>query len=80
VEAYAITIHAVEMLNYGFGIRQRARAIWALVIEPLADKLLILFTVNFDRPVLADLATQFVKEHADQLVRHVRLGPPRSRA
>jgi hypothetical protein len=80
MEACAITIHAVEMFNYGFGIRQIARAIWALGIEPFTDKLFIFFPVNFNWPVLADLATQLVKKHADQLVRHVRLGPPRSRA
>jgi hypothetical protein len=79
VEACAITIHAVQMFNSVSGIRQIARAIWALVIEPLADKLFIFFPINFNWPVLADLATQFVKKHADQLVRHVRLGPPRSR-
>jgi hypothetical protein len=56
VKAYAITIHAVEMLNYGFGIRQIAGAVWALVIEPLADNLFVFFSINFNWPVLADLA------------------------
>jgi hypothetical protein len=79
MEADAITVHAVKMLDSVYGIRQIARAIWALVSEPLADKPFILFPINFNRPVLADLATQFVKKHADQLVRHVRLGPPSSR-
>jgi len=46
MEAYAITIHAVEMLNYGIGDRQIARAIWALVIEQLANKIFIFFPVN----------------------------------
>lgn len=79
MEADAITVHAVEMFNSVYGVGEIARAIWALVIEPLADKPFILFPINFNRPVLTDLATQFVKKHADQLVRHVRLGPPSSR-
>lgn len=79
MEAYAITIHAIEVLNYGFGIREIARTIWALATKPLADKPFIFFAVNFNWPVLTNLATQIVKKHADQLVRHVRLGPPSSR-
>jgi hypothetical protein len=80
MEADAITVHAVKMFNSVYGIGQIATAIWAQVIELLSDKPFILFPINFNRPVLTDLATQFVKKHADQLVRHVRLGPPGSRA
>ena len=71
MEACTIAIHTVEVFNYGFSVRQIARAIWALVIKPCADNLFIFFPVNSNVPVLADLATQFVKKHADQLVRHV---------
>jgi hypothetical protein len=78
MKAYAITIHPVEVLNDGFGIRQITRTIWALATKQLADKAFILFAVNFDWPVLTNFATQFVKEHADQLVRHIGLRPPRS--
>src|SRR5580658_5653886 len=67
------------MFNHGLGNREDARAIWALVIKPLTDKLFIFFAVNFNCPVLANPTTHFVKTHADQLIRHVRLGPPRSR-
>jgi hypothetical protein len=80
VEAGAVTIHTVEMLNHRDGARQFARTIGAPVIKLLANKFFIFFAINFDWPALADPATQFVKEHADELVRHVRLGPPGSRA
>jgi len=48
MEADPISIHAVEMFNYGFGIRQIATAIWALGIEPLSDKVAVFLSVNFN--------------------------------
>jgi hypothetical protein len=68
------------MFDYAYGSRQIAGAIWALVVEPFADELFILFVIDFDGPVLADTAAQFVEKHADELVRDVRLGPPRGGA
>jgi hypothetical protein len=71
VEPGAITVHTVEMFNHRFGDRQVARAIRALVVETLADKLFIFFAINFEYPVLANPATHFVKTHTDELIRHV---------
>jgi hypothetical protein len=65
VEACAIAIHAVEMLNYWRRVRQVARAVWAVIVEAPPNKLPILFAINFNLPVLAYPATQFVKKHAD---------------
>jgi hypothetical protein len=50
---------------------------WAPITEPLSDQLFVFFPVNLNRPALADFAAQFMKKHADQLVGHIRLGPPR---
>jgi hypothetical protein len=65
VKACAITIHAVEMLNDRYRIRQVTGAIWAPVIELPSNKFLVFFAINFSWPVLADPATQLVKKHAD---------------
>jgi hypothetical protein len=80
VEAHAITVHTVEMLDHRVIGGQIARAIRTSAIEPLANKFFVFFTVNFDQPVLANFAAQFVEKHANQLVRHIGLGPPRCRA
>ena len=77
MQADAIAIHTVKMLNDRFGRRQIARAIGALAAEPLTNKVAVFLSINFNRPLLADLATQFVKKHADQFVCYVRLGTSR---
>jgi hypothetical protein len=80
VKARPITVHAIEVFDHRLGISKTATAVWALVVKPLPDQFLVFLTINSDAPILGDFPAQLVKEHADDLVRHVGLSPPRSRA
>jgi hypothetical protein len=80
VKARAVAVHAVEVLDYRVGIGQIAAAVWATVAKRLPDKARVFFAVNPDRPTLRGFSAQFVKKHANELIRHVGLGASRGRA
>jgi hypothetical protein len=80
VKTSSITVHAIEVLDNRFAIDKAAATIRAAVAEALPHQCLVFFTVNSDPPALGDTSAQFVKEHADNLIRHVGLSPPRGGA
>jgi hypothetical protein len=80
VKARPIAVHAVEVFDHRFSIRKTATAVWAMVVEPLPYQSLVFLAINSDAPILGDSPAEFVKEHADDLVRNVGLSPPRGRA
>jgi hypothetical protein len=51
-----MSIHAVEMLDYGDFCRQVAGAVWAVVVKSASDQFFVFWAVNFSRPALTDLA------------------------
>jgi hypothetical protein len=71
VEARSISVEAIEMFNNCCPGSQIAGTIWALIVEALANQLLVSFAVDLKRPSLAYLAAQFMKEHAHEFIGNV---------
>jgi mannose/fructose-specific phosphotransferase system component IIA len=63
MESRTVAIHAVEVFNHTLGFAQVRGAVWAAVVEHLADKLLVLFSVDLNGPSVANSSTQFMKKH-----------------
>jgi hypothetical protein len=80
VKASAIAVHAVKMFDRWPGFGQPAEAVWALVLEPFPHQSFVFLAVYPRAPVLRELATQIVEEHADQFVGDVGLGASGGRA
>jgi len=79
-EGPRIAVHAIEVFDYRFSKGQTAEAIGTLVVKPLANELPVFFAVDSDMPIPRESPAQFMEEHANELIRHVRLSPPRGRA
>ncbi|HTW65392.1 MAG TPA: hypothetical protein VME17_12275 [Bryobacteraceae bacterium] len=75
MKASAIAIHAVKVFDYWLSIGKMPRAVRAFVVEPLPNHFFVFLTVDSELPVLGDSPAQFVEEHANDLIRNVRLGP-----
>jgi hypothetical protein len=71
VETHAVAIHTIKMLhNWGCSEQVNA-AIWAAILKRFSYEVSICFALNSYGPILGSASAQFMKEHADELVRHV---------
>ena len=77
VKPYAITVHTIQMLDYGLSRGEIAKAVRAPVAEPLPNYPLVFLSIDPDRPILRESSAQCMEEHANKLVSHVRFSAPR---
>jgi hypothetical protein len=71
----AVPVHAVKMFHYCDRVRQQAKTVRASIAESSPDEAAILPSLNCYAPISANLPTQFVQEHADELIRDIGFGP-----
>lgn len=74
MEAYAIAVHSIKMFNHCLRDRKLARAIWAAVVKAASNATPVYLAIDPDFPILRDLPTQFVQEHADELIGNIGFG------